>query len=118
MMGRAQAPGMLLLRDLRNLYLSAQEAELAWVILVQVAKAARDPALLEVAMSCCEDAEISRQVATYSNQRSGAASPRRRLKQRYRAHRELVAHVRRFDGSRAPGAVRQTSRGEDQPAVA
>jgi len=58
MMRRAQAPGMLLLRDLRNLYLNAQEAELAWVILIQVAKAARDPALLEVATSCCEDAEI------------------------------------------------------------
>ena len=49
---------MLLLRDLRNLYLGAQEAELAWVILAQVAKAARDRELLDMAITCCEDAEV------------------------------------------------------------
>jgi len=38
LIGRAQAPGLLLLHDLRTLYLRAQEADLAWTILVQVAK--------------------------------------------------------------------------------
>ncbi|MFL5982405.1 MAG: hypothetical protein ACJ74R_11935, partial [Gaiellaceae bacterium] len=49
--------GLLLLRDLRNLYLSAQEAEIAWVILAQAAQAVRDRELLQTVSLCHEEAE-------------------------------------------------------------
>ena len=55
--GRSELSGMLLLRDLRNLYLVAQEAEIAWVILAQTAQAVRDRDLLQVASLCHEEAE-------------------------------------------------------------
>jgi hypothetical protein len=57
LLGRSEMSGMLLLRDLRNLYLSAQEAEIAWVILAQAAQAVRDPELLQIANHCHEEAE-------------------------------------------------------------
>lgn len=57
MAGRSELVGLLLLRDLRNLYLAAQEAEIAWVILVQAAQAARDRDLLDLAATCREAAE-------------------------------------------------------------
>jgi hypothetical protein len=57
LLGRFETSGLLLLKDLRALYLSAQEAEIAWVILVQAAKAARDRELLDVATSCQQEAE-------------------------------------------------------------
>ena len=57
LLGRSEASGLLLLKDLRALYLSAQEAEIAWVILIQAAKAARDAELLDTATSCHQDAE-------------------------------------------------------------
>jgi hypothetical protein len=57
LVGRSAASGLLLLRDLRNLYLTAQEAEIAWVILVQAARAVRDRDLLAVATECHEEAE-------------------------------------------------------------
>jgi hypothetical protein len=57
LVGRSEATGMLLLRDLRDLYLAAQEAEIAWVILAQVAQAARDRELLVVVSECHEEAE-------------------------------------------------------------
>jgi hypothetical protein len=57
LLGRSEATGLLLLRDLRNLYLTAQEAELAWVILAQAAQALRDRDLLLVASECHEEAE-------------------------------------------------------------
>ena len=57
LLGRSELSGMLLLRDLRNLYLTAQEAEIAWVILAQAAQAVRDRGLLEVASLCHEEAE-------------------------------------------------------------
>jgi|1186.fasta_scaffold168020_2 hypothetical protein len=57
LLGRSKASGLLLLKDLRALYLSAQAAEIAWVILVQAAKAARDPELLDTASSCHQEAE-------------------------------------------------------------
>lgn len=57
LMGRSEASGRLLLSDLRKLYLAAQEAELAWVILGQAAQAVRDPDLLEVTGNCQEHAE-------------------------------------------------------------
>ncbi len=57
LLGRSETSGLLLLRDLRNLYLTAQEAELAWVILGQAAKAVRDPELLHEVTRCHEEAE-------------------------------------------------------------
>ena len=57
LLSRSEMSGILLLRDLRNLYLSAQEAEIAWVILAQAAQAVRDHELLQVASLCHEEAE-------------------------------------------------------------
>ena len=57
LLGHSEASGMLLLRDLRNLYLTAQEAEIAWVTLAQAAQAARDRELLLAASECHEEAE-------------------------------------------------------------
>ena len=57
LLGRSEMSGLLLLRDLRNLYLSAQEAELAWVILAQAAQAVRDRELLQEVSLCHEEAE-------------------------------------------------------------
>jgi len=57
LLGRSKASGLPLLKDLRALYLSAQAAEIAWVILVQAAKAARDSELLDTASSCHQEAE-------------------------------------------------------------
>lgn len=57
LLGRSEMSGLLLLRDLRNLYLSAQEAEIAWVILAQAAQAVRDRELLQVTSLCHEEAE-------------------------------------------------------------
>ena len=57
LLGRSEMTGLLLLRDLRNLYLSAQEAEIAWVILAQAAQAVRDRELLLVASECHGEAE-------------------------------------------------------------
>lgn len=57
LLGRSETAGLLLLRDLRNLYLTAQEAEIAWVILAQTAQAIRDQQLLQTVRSCQEDAE-------------------------------------------------------------
>ena len=58
LLGRSESSGLLLLRDLRNLYLTAQEAEIAWVILAQVARAVRDRELLTVVADCQQDAEM------------------------------------------------------------
>ncbi|WP_242900725.1 hypothetical protein [Actinomadura terrae] len=55
--GRSEMVGMLLLRDLRNLYLGALEAEIAWTILGQAAQAARDRDLLQTVGECHEAAE-------------------------------------------------------------
>jgi hypothetical protein len=59
LLGRSEAAGVLLLRDLRALYLAAQDAEIAWVVLVQGAKAVRDRELIELATGCHEETEIS-----------------------------------------------------------
>ena len=58
LLGRSKTSGLLLLKDLRALYVSAQEAEIAWVVLVQVAQAARDPELLQTASTCHQAAEV------------------------------------------------------------
>ncbi len=48
---------MVLLLDLRDAYLTARNAEIAWVTLLQTAKAARHVGREEVASSCREEAE-------------------------------------------------------------
>jgi len=58
LLGRSEATGLLLVRDLRDLYLQAQEAELAWVILAQCAQAARDRELLTAVSEIHSDAEM------------------------------------------------------------
>lgn len=55
--GRAEASGLLLLHDLRDLYLDAQHAEISWTVLLQAARAAREPRLIEVATTGQEHAE-------------------------------------------------------------
>jgi hypothetical protein len=57
LIGKHELAGMLLLDDLRGLYLAAHRAELAWVVLEQGAKAARDAELLETAKKGREEAE-------------------------------------------------------------
>jgi hypothetical protein len=57
LLGRSSASGALLLRDLRQLYLSAQETEIAWVVLIQTAQAVRDADLLAAAGPCHAETE-------------------------------------------------------------
>jgi hypothetical protein len=47
LMGRRSMSGLLLLRDLRELFLMAQEANIHWIALGQVAQAVRDHDLLD-----------------------------------------------------------------------
>jgi hypothetical protein len=56
--GRSEAAGLMLMADLRDLYLAAQHAELAWVVLQQAAKAKRDAELIEVVTRCHEETEM------------------------------------------------------------
>lgn len=56
-LGRSEITGMMLLLDLRDAYLTAQSAEINWVILLQTAKAARHLDLETLAMSGREEAE-------------------------------------------------------------
>jgi hypothetical protein len=58
LIGRSETSGMLLLRDLRETYLLAQEAEIAWIILQQAALALRDGELLDVISACHEQTEV------------------------------------------------------------
>lgn len=57
MLGKHELTGMLLLEDLRALYLTAHGAELAWVVLEQGAKAARDAELIAATKKGREEAE-------------------------------------------------------------
>lgn len=50
-------PALLLLHDLRETYVTAHAAEIAWVILGQAAKAARDAELVATAEQGIEEAE-------------------------------------------------------------
>jgi hypothetical protein len=52
LLGRRPEAGLLLLRDMRKLYLVACEASIDWVVLGQGAQAARDGDLLAVVSSC------------------------------------------------------------------
>jgi hypothetical protein len=56
-LGRSEITGMMLLLDLRDAYLTAQNAEISWVMLLQTAKAARQGELEKVAASCREETE-------------------------------------------------------------
>jgi len=58
-MGRRSEPALVLLRDLRDLHLSATRNLLDWEVLSQTAKALRDKELLGLAESCKE--QTSRQ---------------------------------------------------------
>lgn len=51
-LGRRSEPGMLLLADLRSLYLHAAAVSVDWVVLAQGARAARDSELLELVEHC------------------------------------------------------------------
>jgi len=52
LLGRRPEPGVLLLRDLRDLHLKATRASLGWTMLGQAAQAAKDPELLECVSLC------------------------------------------------------------------
>jgi len=56
--GRRETPGLLLLRDLGNLYLSLAECELLWTLAGQAAQSLRDRELLAVASECDEQVTI------------------------------------------------------------
>ena len=58
LLGRSEATGLVLLTDLRDVYVAAQGAELAWVILDQVAQAVRDAELHQAVTKCHEAAEM------------------------------------------------------------
>jgi hypothetical protein len=55
LLGRSPKTGLLLLRDLRQLYLMAAEAEINWWMVRQGAMAARDSELAELFESCHEE---------------------------------------------------------------
>jgi hypothetical protein len=52
LMGRHEAPGLLLLRDLREIHRTAAGVSLDWEILAQTAQALKDEELLAVASAC------------------------------------------------------------------
>jgi hypothetical protein len=52
-----EATGVLLVHDLEELYLFAHRAELAWVVLLQAARAARDSELVAASQAGREEAE-------------------------------------------------------------
>jgi hypothetical protein len=55
LLGRRPEPGLLLLRDLRELHLLAAGASLDWVALAQGAQAAKDTHLLETVTACHDE---------------------------------------------------------------
>lgn len=59
LLGRSAAPGVLFLDDLQKAYLKAQEAEMAWVVLLQGAKARRDSELVQVVTDAHEGCETT-----------------------------------------------------------
>jgi hypothetical protein len=56
--GRRRESGLVLVGDLRELYLSAQETFVTWVIVNQGALAARDMELVDVVKSCLPETEL------------------------------------------------------------
>lgn len=59
LMGRSEVPGVMFLADLQEAYVKAQEAEIAWVILLQGAKARRDTELVEAVTTAHEGCETA-----------------------------------------------------------
>ena len=55
LVGRRPESGLLLLRDLRELYMLASEASINWVVLGQGAQATKDHELLQVTKECHPD---------------------------------------------------------------
>lgn len=53
----SDATAVLFVSDLRELYVAAQDAEIAWIILLQSAKARRDADLIHVVTGCHEHAQ-------------------------------------------------------------
>jgi hypothetical protein len=56
--GSASEDGLVLLRDLRRLYLSAEEVSITWVMAGQAAQALRDRNLLAVVRECHVETEL------------------------------------------------------------
>jgi rubrerythrin len=65
-LGRSEVSGLLLTDDLRDVYLTAQRTEIAWVVLQQTAKAVRDAELVELVQRCHEQTQ---QTATWLRSR-------------------------------------------------
>jgi hypothetical protein len=58
LLGREPQSGLLLLRDLRALFLAAEETSITWVMSGQAALAARDGQLLETVTKCHTETEL------------------------------------------------------------
>ena len=70
--GRRPEPALLLLRDLREVYLAASEASIDWVMLAQGAQAVKDTDLLDAVGACHAETLRTMKWATY---RLKTASP-------------------------------------------
>lgn len=58
LLGRRPEAGLLLLRDLRRLFLQAEEVSITWVMAGQAAQAARDAELLTAVSACHGEVEL------------------------------------------------------------
>lgn len=56
-LARSPQSGLVLLRDLRELFLAAEECSITWVMVAQAAQAARDEQLLGIATDCHTETE-------------------------------------------------------------
>jgi hypothetical protein len=56
--GRAKPSSMLLLRDLRRLFLATEECSITWVMVGQAAQASRDRELLQLVSECHAETEL------------------------------------------------------------
>jgi hypothetical protein len=79
LLGRSELSGVLLLRDLKQLYLTAQETEMEWVVLAQVAQAVRDRELLASRASRPRRSARVREVVAHAAQGVVAPGSRHRL---------------------------------------
>lgn len=55
MLDRSQPAGLVLLDDLRLLYIATQDVHIRWLMIGQAAKASRDDELQQVFANCCEE---------------------------------------------------------------
>ena len=58
LLGRRPEAGLLLLRDLRKLFLAAEEVSITWVMAGQAAQAARDAELLRAVSECHSEVDL------------------------------------------------------------